>query len=141
GLINPIGAWVMRTACEQARAWCDAGLGALRVAVNLSARQFSAPGLIGEIEAVLMETGLPPAQLDIELTESLFMNDVNQAVEMMHRMKALGLSLSIDDFGTGYSSLSYLRRFPIDVLKIDQSFIRDMGSLANAAPIVASIIA
>jgi diguanylate cyclase (GGDEF)-like protein/PAS domain S-box-containing protein len=141
GLIVPIGAWVMREAAAQNKAWHDAGLGQLRVAVNLSARQFGDPELIGGIEAVLADTGLDPAYLELELTESLFMSDVTPAVELLHRMKALGVKLSIDDFGTGYSSLSYLSRFPIDVLKIDRSFVADITDDANDAAIVSSIIA
>jgi diguanylate cyclase (GGDEF)-like protein/PAS domain S-box-containing protein len=141
GLIVPIGAWVMRTACAQNKAWQDAGLGRLRVAVNLSARQFGATDLIPGIEDVLNDTGLDPSCLELELTESLFMSDVTPAVDLLHRMKALGINLSIDDFGTGYSSFSYLSRFPIDVLKIDRSFVNDITHDANDAAIVASIIA
>jgi diguanylate cyclase (GGDEF)-like protein/PAS domain S-box-containing protein len=140
GLIVPIGAWVMRTACAQNKAWHDAGLGNLRVAVNLSARQFGAIDLVPSLEAVLADTGLAPGCLEIELTESLFMSDITPAVETLHRIKALGVNLSIDDFGTGYSSLSYLSRFPIDVLKIDRSFVSDIGLDGNESPIVASII-
>jgi diguanylate cyclase (GGDEF)-like protein/PAS domain S-box-containing protein len=141
GLIVPIGAWVMRAACLQNQAWRQAGLGKLRVAVNLSARQFGAPNLIEAIRNVLAETGLAPACLEIELTESLFMSDVALAVELLHSMKGLGVNLSIDDFGTGYSSLSYLSRFPIDVLKIDRSFVAEITRDSNDAAIVASIIA
>jgi diguanylate cyclase (GGDEF)-like protein/PAS domain S-box-containing protein len=141
GLIVPIGAWVMRTACAQNKAWQDAGLPRLRVAVNLSARQFGASDLLQSLESALDETGLDPACLEIELTESLFMSDVTPAVELLHRMKALGVNLSIDDFGTGYSSFSYLSRFPIDVLKIDRSFVSDITVDANDAAIVTSIIA
>ncbi|WP_081933610.1 bifunctional diguanylate cyclase/phosphodiesterase [Massilia sp. 9096] len=141
GLIVPIGAWVMRTAAAQNKAWQDAGLGPLRVAVNLSARQFGAADLVPGIERVLRDTGLDPACLELELTESLFMSDVTPAVELLHRMKSLGIQLSIDDFGTGYSSFSYLSRFPIDVLKIDRSFVNDLQHDANDAAIVASIIA
>jgi len=141
GLIVPIGAWVMRTACAQNKAWQDAGLGKLRVAVNLSARQFGAADLLPGIEAALLDTGLEPDCLELELTESLFMSDITPAVELLHRMKALGVKLSIDDFGTGYSSFSYLSRFPIDVLKIDRSFVSDITQDANDAAIVASIIA
>ena len=140
GLIVQIGAWVMRTACAQNKAWQDAGLGTLRVAVNLSARQFSAPDLLQSLESVLADTGLDPDCLEIELTESLFMSDVTPAVELLHRMKSLGVNLSIDDFGTGFSSLSYLSRFPIDVLKIDRSFVADITHDANDAAIVTSII-
>jgi diguanylate cyclase (GGDEF)-like protein/PAS domain S-box-containing protein len=141
GLIVQIGAWVMRAACLQNQAWQQAGLGKLRVAVNLSARQFGAASLIEEIRDVLAETALPADSLEIELTESLFMSDVTLAVELLHGMKALGVNLSIDDFGTGYSSLSYLSRFPIDVLKIDRSFVAEITRDSNDAAIVASIIA
>ncbi len=141
GLIVQIGAWVMRTACAQNKAWQDAGLGRLRVAVNLSARQFGAADLIASLESALRDTMLDPDCLEIELTESLFMSDVTPAVELLHRMKSLGVNLSIDDFGTGYSSLSYLSRFPIDVLKIDRSFVADITHDANDAAIVTSIIA
>ncbi|MHA4870679.1 bifunctional diguanylate cyclase/phosphodiesterase [Duganella sp. PWIR1] len=140
GLIVEIGAWVLREACRQARSWMDDGHGMLRIAVNLSPRQFSEPQLLSSISQVLLETGLPPACLDIELTEGLFMHDVAQAVELLHKLKALGLALSIDDFGTGYSSFSYLRHFPIDVLKIDRSFVSDINEDDDAA-IVVSIIA
>jgi EAL domain-containing protein (putative c-di-GMP-specific phosphodiesterase class I) len=139
-MIIPIGAWVFRTPCQQARAWQDAGLGPLRVAVNLSARQFSTPHLVSDIAQVLADTGLPASSLEIELTESLFMNDVDQAVDLLHQLKGVGVKLSIDDFGTGYSSLSYLSRFPIDVLKIDRSFVCDISRDASDAAIVASII-
>jgi diguanylate cyclase (GGDEF)-like protein/PAS domain S-box-containing protein len=141
GLIVQIGAWVMRTACMQNKAWQRAGLGKLRVAVNLSARQFGAASLVEEIRTVLAETELPAESLEIELTESLFMSDVTLAVELLHSLKALGVNLSIDDFGTGYSSLSYLSRFPIDVLKIDRSFVAEITRDSNDAAIVASIIA
>jgi EAL domain-containing protein (putative c-di-GMP-specific phosphodiesterase class I) len=141
GLIVPIGAWVMRTACVQAKAWHDAGQTGLRMAVNLSARQFSQPGLVASIASVLADTGLPAACLELELTESLFMHDVTHAVTLLHELKALGVALSIDDFGTGYSSLSYLRNFPIDVLKIDRSFVNDIATDADDAAIVVSIIA
>jgi diguanylate cyclase (GGDEF)-like protein/PAS domain S-box-containing protein len=141
GLIVPIGTWVMRSACAQNKAWQDAGLGRMRVAVNLSARQFGAADLLPGIEAALRDTGLDADCLELELTESLFMGDVTPAVELLHRMKALGVKLSIDDFGTGYSSFSYLSRFPIDVLKIDRSFVADITHDANDAAIVDSIIA
>ena len=141
GLIVPIGAWVMRTACAQMQAWHTAGLGPLRLAVNLSARQFNEPNLVASIDEVLLETGLAPACLELELTESLFMHDVALAVSQLHDMKALGVQLSIDDFGTGYSSFAYLRTFPIDVLKIDRSFVGDVASDADDAAIVVSIIA
>ncbi|MGZ5834528.1 MAG: putative bifunctional diguanylate cyclase/phosphodiesterase, partial [Telluria sp.] len=140
GLIVPIGAWVLRTACRQNRAWQRAGYGPLRIAVNLSARQFSQPGLVREIARVLEETGLAPACLEIEITESLVMEDVEGAIHTMGELKSMGVKLSIDDFGTGYSSLSYLRRFPVDVLKIDRSFVRDITSCPDDAAMVAAII-
>ncbi|MFC5511249.1 EAL domain-containing protein [Massilia jejuensis] len=141
GMIVAIGAWVLRTACAQNKAWQDAGFDRLRVAVNLSARQFGASDLIENLATVLRDTGLEPKYLEIELTESLFMSDITPAVDLLHRMKALGVNLSIDDFGTGYSSLSYLSRFPIDVLKIDRSFVADITRDANDEAIVTSIIA
>jgi len=141
GLIVPIGAWVLRTACQQARQLRDAGFQDLRMAVNLSARQFAQPELVSTIAAVLEETGLPPSALELELTESLFMHDVAQGVNLLHELKSLGVALSIDDFGTGYSSLSYLRNFPIDVLKIDRSFVNDIATDADDAAIVVSVIA
>lgn len=141
GLIVPIGAWVIRTACAQNKAWQDAGLGSLRIAVNLSARQFAQQDLVQFVAAVLNETALAPHYLEIELTESLVMADVEHATNVLRDFKALGVQLAIDDFGTGYSSLSYLKRFPIDVLKIDQSFVRDITSDADDAAIVMTIIA
>lgn len=140
GLIVPIGDWVLRSACRQNKAWQRAGLGHLRVAVNLSIRQFAQPDLVQSIAAILQETALEPHYLDIELTESLLMADVENAARILHGLKALGVHLSIDDFGTGYSSLSYLKRFPIDVLKIDRSFVNDITTNPDDAIIARSII-
>ncbi len=140
GLIVPIGTWVVRTACAQARAWQLAGYGDLRIAVNLSARQFSQQDLTQTISGALEQAGLAPHSLEIELTESLVMEDVEGAIGILRQLKALGVQISIDDFGTGYSSLSYLKRFPIDVLKIDQSFVRDITLDPDDAAIVTSII-
>lgn len=139
GLILPIGAWVIRTACAQCKAWQDNGLGKFRIAINLSVRQFGEPNLVNFVREVLQETGLEPQCLEIELTESLVMTDVERSIDILRSFKALGVQLSIDDFGTGYSSLSYLKRFPIDVLKIDQSFVRDIQKSDDAA-IVKAII-
>lgn len=140
GLIIPIGAWVITQACMQTKAWQQAGLGDLRVAVNLSARQFTQKDLVQAIADVLHATGLEPRFLELELTESMVMNDVDSAITILRNLKGLGVHIAIDDFGTGYSSLSYLRRFPIDVLKIDQSFVNDLMVDADDAAIVVSII-
>jgi len=140
GLIVPIGAWVLLAACRQNKQWQDAGHARLRVAVNLSARQFHQRDLAASIAAVLDTTGLAPGDLEIELTESLVMADVEHTVGVLDSLKALGVHISIDDFGTGYSSLAYLKRFPIDSLKIDQFFVRDITSDADDALIVTSII-
>ncbi len=140
GLIVPMGEWILETACRQTRAWLDEGLPATRMAVNLSAVQFRHPGLVEMIRRALEKTRLDPRQLELELTESLLMHDARAAVEMLTRIKRAGIHLSIDDFGTGYSSLSYLKRFPIDALKIDRSFIRELTSNPDDAAIATSII-
>lgn len=140
GLIVPIGAWVLRTACAQAASWGRGGFSDFRVAVNLSARQFAEEGLVDLVAATLVETGLPAERLDIELTESMMMTDVEKAIDTLKSLKALGVQLSIDDFGTGYSSLSYLKRFPIDVLKIDRSFVSELTTDMNNAAIAEAII-
>jgi EAL domain-containing protein (putative c-di-GMP-specific phosphodiesterase class I) len=140
GLIVTMGSWVMRTACAQNKAWQEAGLGHLPVAVNVSALQFGQADFVQSIATVLEQTALAPQYLEIEVTESLFMTEVDHAIGILRDLKALGVKLSIDDFGTGYSSLSYLKRFPIDVLKIDQSFVRDLTDHRDDAAIVVSII-
>ena len=140
GLIVPIGNWVLAEACRQTRLWLDAGFASLHTAINLSARQFAETDLVQVIAAALMRSGLPPSSLEIELTESLVMADVDHAIGVLRELKTLGVQLSIDDFGTGYSSLSYLKRFPIDVLKIDRSFVNDITTDSDDAAIVSSII-
>jgi diguanylate cyclase (GGDEF)-like protein/PAS domain S-box-containing protein len=140
GLIEPIGEWVLETACEQTRAWRDAGATLHRVSVNLSARQFHHPDLADRITAIVRKTGLPAHHVELELTESLLMQN-SDATSILSRLKAMGIAISIDDFGTGYSSLSYLKRFPLDYLKIDQSFVRGLPASANDAAITAAIIA
>ncbi|WP_151636925.1 bifunctional diguanylate cyclase/phosphodiesterase [Noviherbaspirillum aerium] len=140
GLIVPIGSWVLRAACHQCVAWQRAGLGPLRVAVNLSPFQFYREDLAHTVRTVLAESGLAPHLLELELTESMMMNDIEHAVCILQDLKSIGVHLSIDDFGTGYSSLSYLKRFPIDLLKIDQSFVRDITVDPDDAAIVLSVI-
>ncbi|MCP5159676.1 MAG: EAL domain-containing protein [Gammaproteobacteria bacterium] len=142
GLIVPLGEWVLRTACAQAKAWLDAGWPPLLLAVNLSARQFQQPNLIDQICAVLTDTGLPAVYLELEITESTLIDQGQQAVAAtLAALKELGVRLAIDDFGTGYSSLAYLKRFPIDKLKIDQSFVRDIPQDSSDMEIAAAIIA
>lgn len=141
GLIVPIGEWVLKTACAQMKTWHNAGLPKVSVSVNLSARQFKQPNLVEVIARVLQETGLDARYLELELTESMVMDNVEVVVLTLGKLKAMGIKLSIDDFGTGYSSLSYLKQFPIDILKIDQSFVKDLTNDRNDAAIVRSIIA
>jgi EAL domain-containing protein (putative c-di-GMP-specific phosphodiesterase class I) len=132
GLIVPIGEFVLREACRQARAWVDEGLKPGVVSVNLSARQFRQEGLVRRVSRVLVDTGLDPQHLEMELTESTVMHNVDAAIATLQGLKSLGLSLSVDDFGTGYSSLAYLKNLPLDKLKIDRSFVRDIGAGAEA---------
>ena len=139
GLIVSIGQWVLRTACQQTRQWLDQGL-ELRMAVNLSTRQFRDDKLVQTVRDALIETGLPARLLKLEITEGAVMDNAEQAVRILSELKALGLGISVDDFGTGYSSLAYLQRFPIDQLKIDRSFVKDITLGAESASIVHSII-
>jgi diguanylate cyclase (GGDEF)-like protein/PAS domain S-box-containing protein len=139
GLIVPLGAWVLRSACRQARAWQDAGL-PVRVAVNLSARQFAAQDVAALVAEVLAETGLAPERLELELTESTVMADAEAFIRATEQFKKLSVTLSIDDFGTGFSSLSYLRRFAIDRLKLDRSFVREITFDTNSAAIALAVI-
>src|SRR5690606_22644444 len=126
GLIVPIGKWVLRTACAQNVAWQKQGLPAIRMGVNLSPRQFKDPRLLRDISDVLAQTGMAPELLELEITESVVMHDVDRAVKKLMAIKEMGVRLAIDDFGTGYSSLAQLKRFPIDTLKVDRSFIREI---------------
>lgn len=141
GLIVQLGEWVLRSACLQASAWQQAGQPPLRMAVNISPRQFQRPDLYRKIDEILRETGIDPGCLSLEVTESVVMQDVDHAIETLVRLKNLGVHLAIDDFGTGYSSLSYLKRFPIDLLKIDRSFIMDIPMIPDDIAIVSAVIA
>ncbi|UCV16053.1 EAL domain-containing protein [Quatrionicoccus australiensis] len=139
-LILPIGAWVLEEACRQNKAWQDAGMLPLVVAVNLSAVQFHGADVVAAVAQALQKTGLEARYLELEITESVIVEDPERVVRIMEELKALGVSLSIDDFGTGYSSLSYLKRFPIDKIKIDRSFVRDLERNSNDAAIVRMVI-
>jgi len=140
GLIEPIGAWVLRRSCEQTKGWQQAGLIPVKVSVNVSARQFRSRTLIDTVVGILNDTGLDPRWLELEITESMLMHDVEGAVRKMSALRELGIGLSIDDFGTGYSSLSYLGRFPITTLKIDRAFISDVDTNPKTAEIARAII-
>ena len=140
GLIVPVGAWIIDEACRQQAEWRDRGLGDIPVSVNLSAVQLRDPSLLEQLETTLKARRTQPRMIELELTESLLMENVDSNIALFHALKALGIALSIDDFGTGYSSLSYLNRFPIDKLKIDQSFVRDMLDDTNDLAITRAII-
>jgi len=140
GLIIPIGEWVLREACSQARAWHNRGYRDIRVGVNISMLQFGQDGFVNLVSAVLEETGLDPSRLEIEVTESMVMRNAEETVKRLQALKDLGIRLSIDDFGTGYSSLSYLKLMPIDILKIDRSFVRDITVNPGDEAIVKAIV-
>lgn len=141
GLIGQIGHWVLKTACAQNKAWQDAGFDPFRVAVNLSARQFDDKKLAKKVQEVLSETGLDPVYLELELTEGIVMKNPEATVDMLCAFHAVGIEISIDDFGTGYSSLSYLKRFPVNTLKIDRSFVQDITRDPDDAAIIRAVIA
>jgi diguanylate cyclase (GGDEF)-like protein len=141
GLIQPIGEWVLRGACTQNLAWQKAGLPPLRMAVNVSARQFYGTNLVDLVQGVLAETGLAPEWLELEITESLLLQDIDEAISILKRLKAIGVGIAIDDFGTGYSSLSYLKQLPVDTLKLDRSFVIGLPHNADDAAITAAVIA
>jgi diguanylate cyclase (GGDEF)-like protein len=140
GLILPIGRWVLLEACKQARAWSDSGLGIVPVAVNVSAAEFGDKDFISGVRAVLIATGVEPANLELELTESVLMQDAESTVRTLGALKIMGVTLAIDDFGTGYSSFTYLRRFPVDALKLDQSFVQEITEDPGDATIVSAMI-
>jgi diguanylate cyclase (GGDEF)-like protein/PAS domain S-box-containing protein len=140
GVIVQIGRWVLREACRQARAWQEAGLPPLRIAVNVSAVEFSDNGFVAGVQAILLETGLESRYLELELTESVLMEDAESMAAVLQELKAMGVHLAVDDFGTRYSSLSYLRRFPFDALKIDQSFVNQISSDPEESAMVSAII-
>jgi len=141
GLIVPIGRWVLETACAQSMAWQRQGLPAICMAVNLSPRQFKDAALLDDIKEVIDKTGIPAHLLELEITEGMIMSNVDQAIEKLRAIKGMGVRLAIDDFGTGYSSLAQLKRFPIDTLKVDRSFIRDIPENAEDKAIAEAIIA
>jgi diguanylate cyclase (GGDEF)-like protein/PAS domain S-box-containing protein len=140
GLILPIGRWALETACTQARAWHDGGLLPISVAINVSAVELRAKDFLGNVRQILEQSRLDPSCLELELTETFMMQDWKSTAEILRALKALGVKIALDDFGTGYSSLSYMKRFPIDALKIDQSFIRDMTTDSDDASIVSAVI-
>ncbi|MEK7207429.1 MAG: EAL domain-containing protein [Pseudomonadota bacterium] len=140
GLIIPVGEWVLRKACAQVRDWQKAGWEQLSLAVNLSARQFNASGLVEMVERTTSELGFERERLELEITESVIMRNAQATLDALEALSRMGIQLAVDDFGTGYSSLSYLRRFPIDTLKIDSSFIRDIPQDPDDSAITTAII-
>jgi diguanylate cyclase len=140
GLILPIGQWVLREACRQRQAWVDAGLPATPIAVNVSSLEFRSEGFLESLRAILKDTHLDPRHLELELTESVVMQHAESSASVLIKLKSIGVRLAVDDFGTGYSSLSYLKKFPIDSLKIDQSFVRDVATDTDDATIVSAVI-
>jgi EAL domain-containing protein (putative c-di-GMP-specific phosphodiesterase class I) len=140
GLIRELGHWVLRTACAQGRAWADAGHGDLRIAVNLSAVEFMSDNLLSNVRGALAESGLQPEQLELEITESAIMADMEKAIATMQGLREIGVRLALDDFGTGFSSLAYLKRFPVQALKIDRSFVKEILFSAEDAAIATAVI-
>jgi len=141
GLLDPIGRWVLREACALAAGWATPAGGApMSIAVNLSASQLTEPSLIDDVTAALGDCGLDPPRLTLEITESMLVRDIDTAAAQLHRLKALGVQLAIDDFGTGYSSLAYLARFPVDILKIDRSFVAGMTDSPQTGLLTEAIV-
>ena len=142
GLIELIGRWALKTACEQNREWQAGGLPALKVAVNISTREINDPrGFANEVTRLLNATGLDPRYLELEMTESMLLKNVDENIAVLRKLDTLGTSLAVDDFGTGYSSLAYLKQSPIDTLKIDRTFVRDIETDSDDAAIIKAIIA
>ncbi|MBM9537911.1 putative bifunctional diguanylate cyclase/phosphodiesterase [Desulfobulbus alkaliphilus] len=141
GLMIPIGRWVLREACTQVKCWQDAGLSPHSIAVNISAPEFCAKNFIEDVRAIMIETGLDPYCLHLEITESVLMRDAEASIDILKQLKKLGVQVAVDDFGTGFSNLSYLARFPIDILKIAPSFVRDISSAASSGIIASAVIA
>lgn len=140
GLILPIGRWVLRESCKQARAWQDGGFRHIQMAVNVSSVEFRSEGFLGGVRTILDETRLDPCYLELEMTESVLMHHVEFTAPVLQELKTMGVRLAVDDFGTGYSSLSYLRQFPVDTLKVDQSFVREIDGETGDAPIIGAVI-
>jgi len=140
GFVVPIGRWVLRKACSQIQAYRDAGMPPIQIAINTSPVELRDAGFVASVQTILAETGLPPRYLELELTETSLMHDSKSMSAVLHELKDIGVKLALDDFGTGYSSLSHLRRFPIDTLKIDEAFVRDIATNANDSSIVAAVI-
>ncbi|MEO8002606.1 MAG: EAL domain-containing protein, partial [Arenimonas sp.] len=140
GLIVAIGRWVLREACVQAKKWLDSGVQKMTIAVNISAIEFRQPGFFEGVQKILTDSGLDPKTLELEITESVLMRDVQSSTEILAKLKSIGVQLAVDDFGTGFSSLSYLQQFPIDVLKIDRSFVSEIKSIADDGFIVSAVI-
>ena len=141
GLIVPIGEWVLREACRQYAAWRGKGIDLPHIAVNVSARQFKQKEFVENIGSITRAEGIAPHCLELEITESLLIDSISGVEETLHELSRMGIALSLDDFGTGYSSLAYLRRFPLKTVKIDRSFVSDLGTSADAGAIATAIIA
>ena len=141
GLILPIGEWVLQTACEQSKTWKKSGIPPLKISVNVSGRQMQHVDIAKSLNKAIKQTQIDPQYIEIELTESILMENPEEMITILNKLKKMGVSLAIDDFGTGYSSLSYLKHFPVDKLKIDQSFVKDLNKHADDKAIVLAIIA